>query len=375
MPSFQVRGRHYASGDLCEWTCEDGVIAACRVIEGEADGADWIAPAFFDIQINGGMGISFNAPTLTIEQIRQVTTLCRSHGIGQYFPTLITASHDDLVHGFRTLCAALEQDANLARAIPGFHLEGPYLSGEDGPRGAHPKIQIRPPSWDEFARLQEAANGKIRLLTLAPETDGALAFIKKTAESGVVVALGHTAAGPEIIRAAVAAGARMSTHLGNGSHASLPRHENYFLEQLAEDRLIASCIADGHHLPDSLLRILARVKGPRRLILTCDASSLAGLPPGRHSIWGADFDILPSGKIAVPGTTFLAGSGVYTDVCVQKMLTLDATSLTETVDMAGNRPRLLMGLPWRNLQPGEPAEFVRVHEKNGAIEVAACGLA
>lgn len=381
MAELTVRGRHYRTGTLCEWRCVDGRIAQRRdlpapgaetipgapVAEGapasnnETVSADWIAPAFFDIQINGALGVSFNAPTLSPEDIRRVTSLCQQHGVAQYFPTLVTASHEDLAHGFRTLSHAIRADARLAAAIPGFHLEGPYISAEDGPRGAHPLRHVRPPNWDEFRRLQDAAHGKIRLLTLAPETEGALPFIEKLAGVGVVVALGHTAAAPATIRAAVAAGARLSTHLGNGSHALLPRHENYFLEQLADDRLSASFIADGHHLPDGLLRILIRVKGPGRLIATCDASNLAGLPPGRHTAWGQEFEILPEGKIVVPGTPFLAGSGAFTDRCLETLLRLGELSLADAFDVAGNRPRELFGLPARLLEVGEPADLLAVH--------------
>lgn len=372
MAANPVHGRHYATGQPCLWDLADGRIRSCTPASSAPPGAiqaDWIAPAFFDIQVNGGLGISFNAPSLTVEQVEQVAALCRSHGISQFFPTLVTASLDDLAHGFRTLNQAITQSGPLAHAIPGFHLEGPFISPEDGPRGAHPRQHVRPPSWEEFQRLQEAAGGRIRLLTLAPEKESALPFIKKAAASGVVIALGHTAASSETIRAAVSAGARLSTHLGNGSHAVLPRHENYFLEQLADDRLIASIISDGHHLPLSLLRILIRVKGPKRLILTCDASSLAGLPPGRHAIWGQEFDLLPSGKIVVPGTSFLGGAGVFTDACVSVLLGLGELSVAEVLDLAGNRPRELMGLPPRRLEAGEPAEMVAVNQKNGTWEV------
>lgn len=370
-----VRGRHYATGQWCDWRCAENKIVSCvpvppdSVSAPEMLSADWVAPALFDIQINGALGISFNSPALTVEQVAQVVHLCRGHGIAQFFPTLVTASHDDFAHGFRTLNRAVSESKDLAHALPGFHLEGPFISPEDGPRGAHPRAHVRPPSWEEFCRLQEAAGGRIRLLTLAPETEGALPFIEKVAASGVVVALGHTAASPRTIRAAVAAGARLSTHLGNGSHALLPRHENYFLEQLADDRLIASIIADGHHLPESLLRVLIRVKGPRRLILTCDASSLAGLPPGRHSIWGQEFEILPGGKIVVPGTSFLGGSGVFTDTCLAHLLNLGEMEPAAALDVAGNRPRALMGLPMRNLEPGEPAEMILVNKREGAWKI------
>ena len=253
-------------------------------------------------------------------------------------PTLVTASRADLLHGLATLRRACAEDAAIERALPCIHIEGPYISPEDGPRSAHPRRHVRPPDWDEFRAFQDAAGGRVRLLTLAPESDGALPFIEKVVASGVVVALGHTAAEPAVIRDAIRAGARLSTHLGNGSHALWPRHENYFFEQLAADELWASIICDGHHLPPSLVRCIARVKTPAPLILTCDASPLAGLPPGRYQDWDQDFEILPSGKIVVPGTPFLAGSGVFTDACIGNFARFADVSLAGPIDMASAQP-------------------------------------
>src|SRR5262249_56581902 len=160
------------------------------------------------------------------------------------------------------------------------------------------------------------------LVTLAPEVPGGLAFMERLAKSGVVVALGHTAASGHCIRDAVKAGARLSTHLGNGCHALLHRHHNVIWEQLAADDLWASVIADGHHLPPAVLRCILRVKTPARAILTCDASSLAGLPPGRDREGGPDFGVLPDGRVVVPGTPNLAGSAVFTDTCVGRAVAL-----------------------------------------------------
>src|SRR5204862_5034262 len=140
--------------------------------------------------------------------------------------------------------------------------------------------------------LQDAAGGRLRLVTLAPETPAALPFIERLTQAGVVVALGHSAADGACIRAAIRAGARLSTHLGNGCHAMLPRHDNCLWEQLAADDLWASLICDGHHLPVSVVRCLLRAKTPARTILTCDASSLAGLPPGCYDQWGGEFEVL-----------------------------------------------------------------------------------
>ncbi len=317
-----------------------------------------MAPALFDLQVNGCDGRSFNSPDLTIDDVRHVVRVCRRHGIAGLCPTLVTNSHDALAHGFRTLAAACASDPEVARAVPGLHLEGPYISPEDGPRGAHPRQHVRPPDWDELRRLQDAADGRIRLVTLAPEHPGALEFIEKAVAAGIVIALGHTAADGSRIRDAVRAGARLSTHLGNGSHAVLPRHDNYLWEQLACDSLWASVIADGHHLPPAVLRCILRVKTPARTILTCDASSLAGLPPGRYSEWGQDFEVLPTGRVVVPGTPYLAGSGAFTDVCVSHAVAAGGVSLADAVDMAGERPRQLLGLEARPLAAGAPADLV-----------------
>jgi N-acetylglucosamine-6-phosphate deacetylase len=369
-----LRARHYATGERLDIVCEGGHIVAMDAAgDGRADvEAGWIAPALFDLQINGCDGISFNSPRLTLDDIRRVVHVCRRHGIGGLCPTLVTNSQEALLHGFATLRRACETDAGLARAIPALHLEGPYISPQDGPRGAHPLCHVRPPDWDEFRRFQDAAGDRIRLVTLAPEHDGALPFIEKLTASGVVVALGHTAASGACIRAAIAAGARLSTHLGNGSHAMLPRHDNYLWEQLADDDLWASIISDGHHLPPAVLRCLLRVKTPARTILTCDASSLAGLPPGRYREWDQEFEVLPTGRIVVPGTTFLAGSGVFTDACIGHLLSLGSVTLDDAVNMAGARPRQLLGLEARPLQIGAPADLVLFDwEPRGAFQVCA----
>jgi N-acetylglucosamine-6-phosphate deacetylase len=366
--TVHLRARHYRTGQLVDIICDGGTITAVRPAIGPQPSltADWVAPAFCDVQINGCDGISFNAATLTLEQVHHVADVCRQHGIAQFCPTLVTASFAALAHGLTTLRQACEQDAVLTRAICGIHVEGPYISPDDGPRGAHPRQHVRPPDWDEFRRLQDAAAGGIRLVTLAPEVPGAVAMIERLAAAGVVVAIGHTAASTEDIRGAIKAGARLSTHLGNGAHAVLPRHPNYIWEQLASDDLWASFIADGHHLPDSVLRCILRVKTPGRLIVTCDASPLAGLPPGRYRDWEQDFEILPEGKIVVPGTRYLAGSGVFTDQCVGTILALDEVTLADAIDMAGARPRELLGLPSRDVRPGDPAELLLLNWRPGA---------
>ncbi|HZU34852.1 MAG TPA: N-acetylglucosamine-6-phosphate deacetylase, partial [Gemmataceae bacterium] len=160
------------------------------------------------------------------------------------------------------------------------------------------------------------------------------------------------------IRAALAAGARLSTHLGNGCHALLPRHENYVWEQLAADELWASLICDGQHLPAAVVRCFVRMKTPARIILTCDAGSLAGLPPGRYRDMDQEVDIFPEGRMVVAGTPFLAGSWSFTDRCVGEVMRATGVSLAEALDMASHRPRQLLGLPPRELRVGDPADLL-----------------
>jgi N-acetylglucosamine-6-phosphate deacetylase len=362
-----IRARHYATGQLIDLSCAGGLIRTLGPPAAAPDlEAGWVAPALFDLQINGCAGRSFNSPHLTADDVRHVVNTCRRHGIGGLCPTLVTAPAEALLHGFATLRQTCEEDADVARAVPGFHLEGPYISPEDGPRGAHPRPHVRPPDWDELRRFQDAAGGRIRLLTLAPEHEGALEFIEKATAAGVVVALGHTAASGPRLRDAVRAGARLATHLGNGCHALLPRHDNPIWAQLADDELFASVIADGQHLPPAVLRCLVRAKTPARTILTCDASSLAGLPPGRYAEWGQEFEVLPEGKVVVPGTEYLAGSAVFTDTCVGLAVRHVAVTLAEAIDMAGARPRQLLRLPPRPLEPGAPADLVLFDHEPGA---------
>jgi N-acetylglucosamine-6-phosphate deacetylase len=355
-----IRTRHFATQEPIDITIDGSRITSVESQTGRAADAtaDWVAPSFFDIQVNGCRGISFNSDTLTTEEIRCVADVCRSHGAGGFCPTLITGSAAALAHGFATLARACEADAELGRTIPAFHLEGPYIAAEDGPRGAHPREHVRRPDWDEFRRWQEAAGGRIRLVTLAPENDGALRFIERLTAAGVVVSIGHTAATPECIRDAVKAGARLSTHLGNGAHATVPRHPNYIWEQLADDELWASVIADGHHLPPAVLKSILRVKTPARTVLISDASSLAGLPPGRYPIWGGEFEVRPEGKVVLPGTGFLAGAAVFLDACVSHVLKLGLSDVRQVVEMASIRPRELLGLPMPRLEAGAVADLV-----------------
>lgn len=354
------RAKHYQTEQIIDVSCENG-----EIVSVEKTGSiiprhlmEYIAPAFFDLQINGAMGVAFSDINLDESGIRKVLSVCRLHGISAICPTIITNAHDVLLHGFNTLRKACESDPKINRAMPCFHLEGPYISSEDGARGAHLKQYVRNPNFDEFKQYQAASGNRIKLLTLAPELPGAIDFIRKINLEGVVVAIGHTAASPALIREAITAGASLSTHLGNGSHAMWPRHENYFWEQLGCDSLSASIITDGHHLPEALIKTIVRVKPFEKQIITCDASGLAGMPPGKYSMWNQEIEILPSGKVVVPGTPFLAGSGSFTNDCVAHLISLGLVPRSQAIEMATNAPRRLLQLPEVKIEVGDIANLI-----------------
>lgn len=379
---------------VCGTLCETGDVVTLLLAEGRIAhieaGADadafgspdlWLSAGFFDLQINGYGGHDFNQGVWSsAEEVVQdfaplFESLARS-GTALLCPTLITNSYSAIQAGLKAISTALEANPRWAQRVPGIHLEGPYLASEDGPRGAHPLEHIRDPDWDEFQRFQEAAGGRIRLCTLAPERAGALAFIEKLVLSGVMVALGHTAAEPSVIRDAVLAGARMSTHLGNGAHSQIRRHPNYIWEQLAHDELYASLIVDGHHLPASVVKAFARVKGPERLALVSDAVALGGLPPGIYS--NGQHEVLPSGKVVLAGTPYLAGAGHLLDTCVANMLRFSDFTVAQATRCASAIPARILGLEGRKgrLQVGYDADITLFRTREtGPLEIAGtlCG--
>jgi len=299
---------------------------------------------------------------LTVDQVVTITESLVNLGIAKFFPTLITASYEALHHGFSILQKACEQSDLVANCVAGYHLEGPYISAEDGPRGAHPIQHVRGADWDEFTRLQQASGNRIRLVTLAAEAQNAVEFIKTCHDSGVVVALGHMGANADQIRAAVDAGAQLSTHFGNGAHGTLPRHPNYLWEQLAEDRLWASVIADGWHVPDSVLKCVLKCKTQDHTVLTCDVSGFAGCAPGTYQEGDVGVEVLADGRLVVAGQRqFLAGSGATTGDCVVGMMRSCGITLPQAVNMVTANPSALLQEPLGHIAEGEIATLTVFH--------------
>jgi N-acetylglucosamine-6-phosphate deacetylase len=295
-------------------------------------------PGFFDIQVNGFAGVDFNTPGCTPEQLKHAVDALRKTGVTRFLPTLITSSFERF-----SSCARALLDFPDA-AVAGIHMEGPYISPHDGPRGAHPRRHVVEASIEDFRRRQEAARGRIVFVTLAPEVPGAIRLIEHLVESNVRAAVGHTAASPEQIRDAVKAGATLSTHLGNGCAQMLARHPNFIWEQLAADDLVASFIADGHHLPPATVKGMMRAKTPARSILVTDATAAAGCPPGFYVIGEERVELTADGRVSAPGAPNLAGSALAMNTAVANTVRFTGLHLKEVLPMASTLPARYLGL-------------------------------
>jgi N-acetylglucosamine-6-phosphate deacetylase len=330
----------------------------------------YLAPGWIDLQVNGFAGADYCSPATSYEDIGRSIRAMYASGVTRLLPTVITGSPENMSRALANLARA-RRSIPEGVAIAGFHVEGPYISPEDGPRGAHPQHWVRPPDLDEFRRFQEAAEDGIQLMTLSPEWPQAPGFIEHIVETGVVVSIGHTKASTPQINDAVRAGATMSTHLGNGAHAVLARHPNYIWDQLAEDRLAASFIVDGIHLAESFLRVALRAKGLERSILVTDAVMPAGCPPGAYKLGEVDVELHSDGSVRLMEGTRLAGSALRMDHAISNVMKFAGLSLVEAITLASRNPARVGRVVsrQRGLTPGDRADIVRFRFNESSKEI------
>lgn len=338
-----LEGSWCGAGRKVRITVEQGRVASVEEL-GFADRGAILSPGFLDMQVNGYVGIDYSSRELSRDQIESLSAHLMRSGTTRHIPTIITNSQERILDNLRRIAAAREASPELTEAIPGIHVEGPYIATEDGPRGAHDPRFVRDPSIEELQGWIDASRGLLKIVTLAPERKGAIPFIRTLLEAGIIPAIGHTAASPEQIAEAVDAGALLSTHLGNGSHALLPRLRNYLWEQLASDGLTAGIIADGYHLPPSVMKVFHRVKGKEKLLLVSDVGPMGGLEPGVHNWGNIEVEVHPDGHLGLPGTEFLAGAGHLLDRCVAQFLRATGATMEEALFLATEGPASLLGL-------------------------------
>ncbi|MCU1226531.1 MAG: N-acetylglucosamine-6-phosphate deacetylase [Edaphobacter sp.] len=280
-----IVGRDPATGQGIRLRIEDDKIASMEP-SGEA-GDLWLSAGLIDLQVNGYAGLDFNGSNCTVESVIGIVDALLATGITSLAPTVITASEIMMTRSLKIIAEARRLHPHAADCIPFVHVEGPHLSPLNDYRGGHPEEHVRPPSLDEFDRWQQASGGLVGLVTMSPHFDESAPYIANLVAHGVHVSLGHMHATAEQIRCAVDAGARLSTHLGNGIAAVLPRHSNPIWSQLADDRLTASFIADGHHLPQETFKAMTQAKGLKRSFLVSDTARAGGHAcwPIRHTGW------------------------------------------------------------------------------------------
>jgi len=329
----------------------------------------YIAPGFIDIQINGYVGVDFSGPDLSVEGVVKATQALWKAGVTTYFPTIISSDPERIKRNFAILAEA-RKHPEISGAITGFHLEGPYISPLAGFRGAHLEKYIRKPDWKEFQTFQKAAENGIKLITVAPEIDGAIPFIRKCVESGVMVSLGHHNGSAEQIELAVEAGAKMATHLGNGCANEINRHHNPIWPQLSNDAITISVIADGFHLTKEEIRTFYKAKGVEKTVLVSDALDLAGLPPGEY-IRGERKLVLTPDVVKLPQENVLAGAASPISKCVGVVMDYTGCSLKNAVQMASTNPASLFSLDGLGqINVGKRADLIlfSLHQGQVAIE-------
>jgi len=365
MSEITITGRDPQSGNCLAIHVEKGVIT--RVEKSSAQSDFFLSPGLVDLQVNGSAGFDVNSDQLETGTILELVDVMLSRGVTCFAPTIITAPEEKICHALSVIAEALRSQPRVAACIPFIHLEGPHISPLDGYRGAHAAETVRPPSLKEFDRWQQLADGHIGMVTMSPHFAESTGYIAALVEQGVHVAIGHTHASPEQIHQAVDAGARLSTHLGNGIATQISRHDNPIWAQLADDRLTATFIADGHHLPSDLLKVILRAKGIERSILVSDMVALAGMPAGFYTTpVGGRVELRPDGRLCVPGSELLAGATASLAQCVGNLVRLAGVSLHEALTMATANPGRFAAARGQ-LKPGSRADILRFRWQNEVL--------
>ncbi len=328
-----------------------------RIEAGPAnDSTDTLTAAFFDIHVHGARSFDFMAADPT--GITEVGRFLASRGVAHFLPTTVTAPLDLTLKALDRLADAIEHPRKHASGAPvavplGIHLEGPFVS--HGKRGVHPDVSIREPSVELFDRLQQAARGHIRLMTMAPELPHALEVMEHVTAAGVRVTMGHSTATSAETLAAIAAGATSSTHLFNAMRPLDHREPGIAGTILDREDVYAEAICDGVHVHPAIIRLWLKMKGEERAILVTDGMSATGVPDGTYML--GDFEVVVKDGVCLSGTT-LAGSVLTMDRAVANVRRFTGTSLSAAVRLASRNPARMMGMPHlTQMAPGTPENF------------------
>jgi N-acetylglucosamine-6-phosphate deacetylase len=304
-----------------------------------------LAPGFVDIHIHGSGG--HDVMETDPGAMQAIEEFLPKHGVTSYFPTTVTAPVDKILGALDQIAGAIEAaegEAGTMRARPlGIHLEGPFISHVR--RGVHPPENLLPPTLQMFERFWQAARGHIRVMTIAPELQGAIEVIEMAVSRGVCVSLGHSDADLDATRRGVKAGARHATHTFNAMRPLGHRDPGILGEVLTDQRLTADIIADGVHLDPIIVDLFLKAKGPELAVLITDAISATGMPDGRYQLGGLDVEV-HDGKCLMNGS--LAGSVLTMDRALRNVMKFGGWSLPDAVRAASLNPAKAVGIADRN---------------------------
>ena len=374
MSTTQITGRIFGEGPPISLQIEDGRIVKMQNAFDKVSDSDFpsIAPGFCDLQVNGFNGVDFNqSASLTTEEFSQATRGLWSEGCTSFLPTLITNSNLAVEARLREIDSIIDNDPQLAASMLGFHLEGPHISLDDGYRGAHDQQFVCAPDIDAYNNFQSVTQRRVLVLTLSPEWEGSQSFIAAAVAAGTKVSIGHTNATPSQIYEAVENGASLVTHFGNGVAGLISRHPNVMWEQLANDGLACSVIADGFHLPDSVLKTVFRVKD-QQAFLVSDSTSLAGLPAGDYQTHiGGDVTLCENGKLHLKGQpNLLAGSAQSLRHCVEHLTNHGILTLADAWQRASTIPaEIIGGREHASIEVGAFANVVQYRYDGTSLDV------
>jgi len=310
------------------------------------------APGCIDLQVNGCLGVNFSSPNLTEKDFARACERVLADGVAAFLPTLVTCPVAVYARNLPLMSSVMRSPEFEGRVL-GIHLEGPFISPEAGYVGAHDPRHVIAPDAALLERFQSRAGGALRMLTLAAELPGAVEVARRAVQMGIVASIGHSRCGEADLRKLAEAGATCVTHLGNGVPSLLPRHPNSIWAALAEDGLMASIVADGHHLPPSVLKSIIRAKGVSRTVVVSDLCPFAGLPPGEYPWCGRTIAVEETGYVHDAHRENLAGSGVGMAKAMDYLASLGFLSESDLPRLAYHNPLRLLGIDPGDL-PGAP---------------------
>jgi N-acetylglucosamine-6-phosphate deacetylase len=294
-----------------------------------------------DLQVNGYMGVDFSSPDLRESDFVRACTRLIEHGVTAFLPTLITSS-EKVYRRNLSLIARMSDKLEFKRHILGIHAEGPFISNKPGAVGAHNPDLTKEPDIDFLKKMQDWAEGKIKILTIAAELPNAEKLCKYATQNNISVFLGHQDAQLSDLERLADSGAKAITHLGNGMPNMVDRHNNILLYGLACDKLAAAIITDGHHLPAHLIKTIIRVKGIDSIIVISDTSPIAGMPPGKYQVLDNEAILEKNGHLHNLQKNCMVGSFSTIVECIKYLNSLSLLTKQQLKKVAYSNPLKLI---------------------------------